>query len=220
MPADDRHSRSGPPLSVRIALLGGTFDPPHVGHLLAASDAVDHLDLDRLVFIPAARQPLKTSLPTTPPDDRLRMVELMASGDGRFAVDEVEIRRTGLSYSVETLEEYARRLPAAERFLLLGGDAFLLLDQWKEPARVVSLARIVVLARDMGEGVAGLTENEVTQRVREIGGPRVPTPLRLQSRRVDVSSTEIRARVRAGKSIRGFVADAVAEYIESHGLYR
>jgi len=209
---------------VRVALLGGTFDPPHIGHLLVASDAVDQLELDRLVFIPASQQPLKREQVSAPAAHRLRMVELMTVGDRRFSVDEMEIRRTGLSFTVDTLEEYARRLPDAQRFFLLGADAFATLDQWRDAARVVELARLVVLTRmiDNGRHDPGTTPglDEVTRRVRAIGGPGAAPPLTLASRRIDVSSTEIRDRVATGRPIRGFVTDAVQQYIETHGLYR
>ena len=201
--------------------MGGTFDPPHVGHMLAASDACDHLQLDRLVFVPASQQPLKQDHESALPVDRLRMVQLMAEGDSRFEVDEIEIERTGLSFTVDTLEEYARRLPDSERFFLLGADAFALLDQWRDAQRVVSLAHLVVLTRMSDQGAGhGLGLDAVTEKVRAIGGASAAKPSVLDQRRIDVSSTEIRARVRGGRSIRGFVTDAVAQYIEFNGLYQ
>jgi nicotinate-nucleotide adenylyltransferase len=198
--------------------MGGTFDPPHIGHLLAASDACDLLDLDQLVFIPAWQQPLKQHVESTPANHRLRMVQLMAEGDPRFLVDEIEIRRTGLSFTVDTLEEYAGRYPDSVRYLLLGVDAFALLEQWREAGKVVSLAHLVVMARQGGDG---LVDNEsVMRKVRAVGGAGAATPRALESRRIDVSSTEIRTRVKAGQSIRGFVTEPVAQYIEFNGLYR
>jgi nicotinate-nucleotide adenylyltransferase len=202
--------------------MGGTFDPPHIGHLLAASDACDLLGLDRLIFIPASQQPLKRHLESTSAPHRLRMVQLMAEGDARFSVDEIEIQRTGLSFTVDTLEEYARRFPDAERFLLLGADAFSLLDQWRDAAKVVSLAHMVVLTRVTGEGTLdrALTPDSVSATVHAIGGSGAATPCVLDTRRIDVSSTEVRSRAREGRPIRGFVTDAVAHYIETNGLYR
>jgi nicotinate-nucleotide adenylyltransferase len=202
----------------RLALMGGTFDPPHLGHLLAASDACDLLELDRLVFIPAFQQPLKQHQASAPAHHRLRMVQLMVEGDPRFGVDEIEIGRTGLSFTVDTLEEYSRRFPDSERFLLLGVDAFALLDRWREAARVVSLAHLVVLTRTSREGVTDA--DAVVAKVTAVGGATAATPRVLESRRVDVSSTEIRSRVKAGRPIRGFVAEPVARYIELNGLYR
>lgn len=202
--------------------MGGTFDPPHIGHLLAASDACEQLRLDRLIFVPASQQPLKRDQESTPAKHRLRMVQLLAEGDARFSVDEIEIQRAGLSFTVDTLEEYARRFPDSERFFILGADAFGLLEQWRDAARVVSLARLMVLARVSGNGAMDgeITVDAVTAKVRAIGGAGAATPGVLDSRRVDVSSTEIRARVHDGKPIRGFVTDAVAQYIDSNGLYR
>jgi nicotinate-nucleotide adenylyltransferase len=146
----------------------------------------------------------------------------MAEGDARFSVDEIEIQRTGLSFTVDTLEEYARRLPDADRYLLLGADAFSLLDQWRNAARVVSLAHLVVLARATENGAMSgvVTPDSVSATVRAIGGTDAATPRVIESRRIDVSSTEIRARAREGRPIRGFVTEAVARYIETNGLYR
>jgi nicotinate-nucleotide adenylyltransferase len=206
---------------VRIGLMGGTFDPPHTGHLLAASDALDHLSLDRLVFVPAAQQPLKQHQPAAPATHRLRMVQTMADGDPRLEVDEIEVARSGLSFSVDTLAEYARRFPDAERFFLLGVDAFALLDQWRDAARVVSLAHFVVMTRASGPGASvAIDLDAVSSKVRAIGGAQAASPEVMNLRRIDVSSTEIRERVRTGRSIRGFVTDGVAQYIEINGLYR
>jgi nicotinate-nucleotide adenylyltransferase len=206
---------------VRLGLLGGTFDPPHVGHLLAASDAFESLELDRLVYIPAAQQPLKRAEASAAIAHRLRMLELMTLGDPRFTVDDIEARRPGLSYTVDTLEEYARRLPGSQRFLLLGADAYAMLDQWREPARVAELARLVVLTRDTGEGGPATSRpDDSASALRTARGAATARPLFLRTRRVDVSSTEIRERVRSGRPVRGFVTDAVAQYIENNGLYR
>jgi nicotinate-nucleotide adenylyltransferase len=152
------------------------------------------------------------------------MVQAMAEGESRLAVDEIEVARSGLSFTVDTLAEYARRFPDAERFFLLGVDAFALLDQWRDAARVVSLAHFVVMTRASGPGASHVTNLEtVSSTVRTIGGagdaaPAPPDVMNL--RRIDVSSTEIRERVRTGRSIRGFVTDGVAQYIEINGLYR
>jgi nicotinate-nucleotide adenylyltransferase len=198
--------------------MGGTFDPPHVGHLLAASDACDLLALDRLVFVPASRQPLKQGQATTAAPHRLAMVRLLVNGDSRFAVDEIEIQRTGLSFTVDTLEAYAHRYPDSERFFLLGIDAFALLGQWRDASRVVELARLAVLTRFSGH--ERMDADALTAQVHALGGSAVATPRVLETRQVDVSSTEIRARVREGRPIRGFVTEAVAQYIEVNGLYR
>lgn len=225
---------------MRLGLLGGTFDPPHVGHLLAASDAFELLELDRLVFVPAAQQPLKSGMAGTAPEIRLQLLEHMIGGDPRFVVDPLEIRRRGLSFTVDTLEEYARRHPHDERFFLMGQDVFATLEFWREPARVATLAHLVVMTRERGtvnapagtgsdgpesmRGPTGGMETEavrlVRQRIHALGATDAPEPVVLPTRRIDVSSTEIRERVRLGKPIRGFVTDAVARFVEVNGLYR
>jgi nicotinate-nucleotide adenylyltransferase len=191
---------------MRIGIFGGTFDPPHTGHLLAASDAHEALGLDRVLFVPAAGQPLKSAIVASPAD-RLAMVERLVGDDPRFAVDSIEIERGGLSFTVDTLRGLRDRWKsdaALALVLLLGADAAATLPQWREPAEVASLAEIVVLRRSLTGGSAG-----------------PPAAWRtIDTRRVDVSSTEIRARVRAGKSIRGFVPEPVAAYIEGRRLYR
>jgi len=194
---------------VRLGIFGGTFDPPHVGHLLAASDAFEHLALDQLVLVPAATQPLKSGRVTASAADRLAMVRLTAGNDPRLETDSVEVDREGLSYTVDTLAEFARRLPSAEMFLLVGADVLSTFRQWRHPQTILELATLGVLRRADSEGAVVEMDAELSRRAAFI-----PT------RRVDVSSTEIRDRVRTGRSIHGFVTDAVAEYIGAHRLYR
>ena len=187
---------------MRLGILGGTFDPPHVGHLLAASDAFEMLALDRLLFIPAAMHPFKGDRVGATPPQRRDLLALLIADDARFGIDAIEIERAGLSYTVDTLADLARRYPDAERFFLIGEDLVDEVATWRAPERLTQLAEIVVLAR------ANAPE-AVAQRFR-----------RLETRRIDVSSTEVRARARAGLSLHGFVPDAVAAYIREAGLYR
>jgi nicotinate-nucleotide adenylyltransferase len=192
-------------VSSRIGLLGGSFDPPHNGHLLAAGDAFEALSLDRLIFIPAAVQPLKVGRASATPAQRLRMVELLVDGDERFEVSRIEIDRGGLSYTVDTLAAFSAQWPSAQLFWLIGADAIQSFSRWRQPERIVELATVVVMQR-AGDAIQA---------------PEVPgSPQWLASRRFDISSTEIRARVKQGKSIRGFVPDAVGEFIAAEQLYR
>jgi nicotinate-nucleotide adenylyltransferase len=190
---------------VRIGLLGGSFDPPHTGHLLAAGDALDALGLDRLLLIPAGIQPLKAGQASATADQRLAMARLLVADDDRFGVDSVEIDRGGLSYTVDTLTALAARWPGAELFWLVGADVLESFAKWREPERIVQLATVVVLQRT----------GDAPDLARMPGAPRL-----LATRRIDISSTEIRQRVRDGKSIRGFVPDAVAGFIAAERLYR
>ncbi len=179
---------------MRIAIFGGSFDPPHVGHLLVAGDAHEQLSLDRLIFVPAATQPLKAGSAQASAAQRLEMVRLLADRDPRFEVSAVEVERAGLSFTVDTLAHFATVHPSAERFLLLGADVLGTFAKWKEPARIRQLARLALLERQANGEPQRLPD--------ELAGE--PAVLRLRTRRVDVSSTEIRERVRPGQVASGF----------------
>jgi nicotinate-nucleotide adenylyltransferase len=192
---------------VRVGVFGGTFDPPHVGHLLLATDAREALRLDRLIFIPAGAQPFKVETPpVASAGDRMEMVRLAVADDANYAVDDAEISRKGLSYTVDTLEHLAARFRGAELFLLMGQDALAGFAQWRNPGRIRELATLAVMERsgDRGPRIEVAAEGVVT----------------VSTRRVDVSSTEIRERLRAKKSIKGFVPESVERFIEARGLYR
>jgi nicotinate-nucleotide adenylyltransferase len=190
---------------VRIGVYGGTFDPPHIGHLLLASDARDALRLDRLIFVPAGAQPFKVdSPPVASARDRLEMVRIAVADDAHYVVDDTEINRKGLSYTVDTLEHLSGRHAGSELFLLMGEDALEGFPKWREPERIRSLAALAVMTRaDQSDRL-----------------PPIEGVIQVSTRRVDVSSTEIRQRLHRGKSIKGFVPEGVERFIEARGLYR
>ena len=187
---------------MRLGVFGGSFDPPHIGHFLAAVDACEALKLDKLIVVPAGANPLKPANPVSASaGQRLEMTRLAFAGDSRFDVSDMEIARGGLSYTVDTLEALATENVGADLVLLLGMDSLATFDRWARPARIQELCRIAVLARD---GVA----------------PKMPAGATIvTARRVDVSSSEIRQRVSAGMSIKGFVAESVERFVESAKLY-
>ena len=187
--------------ALRLGLFGGTFDPPHLGHLIVAQDVVEVLGLDRLVLVPAGAPPHKTQQPVSPAAVRFEMVEALVAGSGFLAVSAVELERRGPSYTVDTLEHFRGLHPAAEMFFVMGSDQAVAFDTWHEPDRVSSLATLVVMAREGLESPSG----EFTS---------VPVT------RVDISGTDIRTRVREGRSIRYLVPDAVKAIIERDRLYR
>jgi nicotinate-nucleotide adenylyltransferase len=192
---------------VRIGVFGGTFDPPHIGHLLVANDAREALELDRLMFVPTGAQPFKVDTPPVASgQDRLEMVRLAVADDANYVVDDAEINRKGLSFTVDTLEHLSDRNPAARLFLLMGEDVLAGFEKWRSPGRIRELATLVAVSR------SGLTGS--------VPDPATAAVLRVSSRRVDVSSTEIRQRRRAGKSIKGFVPESVERFIDVRGLYR
>jgi nicotinate-nucleotide adenylyltransferase len=188
----------------RIGIFGGTFDPPHVGHLLVAADACAALRLDRLLLVPSAAPPHKRGKVRATAEQRLAMVRAAVAGDERFEVDDLELRRPGASYTVDTLRELAVRHPGAELFFIVGVDQLREFHSWREPEEVARLAHLAVMARE-GESVP-----------REGPFPVIPIPVT----RVDLSATEVRRRVEAGQSIRYFVPDPVLEIIERDGLYK
>lgn len=199
---------------MRIGIFGGTFDPPHVGHLISAADALDALSLDRILFIPAAAQPLKVGRAVASPVQRLEMTVLMAGDDARMTADAIEIERAGLSYTVDTVRELTRRSPGHEWYVIVGADVVRSFAKWRDPLGIMKMAGLVILRRgdiDAASLAGWMPRDEQGE---------VPAYQVLDSRRVDVTSTEIRARVSAGRPIRGFVPDAVQAYIERGGLYR
>jgi nicotinate-nucleotide adenylyltransferase len=191
---------------VRLGVLGGTFDPPHVGHLLAASDACEALALDKLLFVPAKVPPYKSRTVQATPEQRLTMLELTIGDDPRFEASRLELDRDGLSFTVDTLDALAKGKPGASLFLLIGEDLAPQIASWRDAARIADLATIVVLVRATMATPSAL---ESTLQM-----------TKLATRRIELSSTEIRDRVRAGRSIHGFVTDAVSAFIGAAGLYR
>jgi nicotinate-nucleotide adenylyltransferase len=192
---------------VRIGVFGGTFDPPHVGHLLMATDARETLELDRLIFVPTGSQPFKIDTPPVASgQDRLEMVRLAVADDANYVVDDAEINRKGLSFTVDTLEHLAVRHVGSQFFFLLGQDSLAGFRKWRNPERILELATLAVVTRSGAPGVGEWRGAEGLVRV--------------STRSVDVSSTEIRERLRAGKSIKGFVPESVERFIDARGLYR
>ena len=192
---------------VKIGFLGGSFDPLHLGHLLIAQDALEGLGLDRVDFIPAAVSPLKPRVLTASPAQRLEMVRLAIEGDARFGVLDLELRRGGTSYTVDTVRELGRRFPGAALYWVLGTDQVQRLAEWKDIGELVRLVEFVHLARP---GLAGAE-------VPPIPGLRVH---RVAGHEVAISSSELRERASRGLPLRHFVPLKVADFIESQSLYR
>jgi len=185
-----------------IGFFGGSFDPIHLGHLIVARSAAEQLRLDAVRFVPARIQPFKTDRQMATPDHRLAMLELALADQPGFVVDDREIRREGTSYTIDTLRELSAELPQDQLCLLVGADAARELPDWREARLIPELARIVVLTRP-----------GVEVRLGELPADVIEVPA------VDISATEVRRRVRSGEPIQELVPPAVADYIESHGLY-
>lgn len=195
---------------MRWGILGGTFDPIHVGHLAVGKAAIECARLDRVLFVPSAQPPHRGAA-LAPAEDRLAMVRLGVDGEPRFEVSDVEVRRGGTSYTADTLNELHREYPGDELFLILGWDAARLFRTWHEPDRVASLAWVVILDRPgMGQpnpsefAGLGLDPSRVIY-------CHYPTP--------DVSGSALRRALAAGQPVGGKLPPAVERYIADHQLY-
>jgi nicotinate-nucleotide adenylyltransferase len=196
---------------MRIGILGGTFNPPHLGHLVAAQEAYRELALDQVVLIPAGIPPHKPVEHEPGPEHRLELCRLAVGDDERFAVSDLELRRDGPSYMVDTLDVLRSQSPSDERFLILGADIAAGLPKWHEPERVLELATVAIARR---RGTAKTAVQDALGQLK--GGERARF---FQMPRIGISSTMVRRRVRAGQPIRYFVPDGVMHYIETHRLY-
>jgi nicotinate-nucleotide adenylyltransferase len=192
--------------STSLGIFGGTFDPPHIGHLIAAQDVQAALSLDRVLFVPAAQPPHKREQAVTPAPLRLAMLQAALAGAEGFDLSDVELRRAGPSYSVDTLRQLGASNPGATLFFIIGADQFRELHTWHAPDEVARLAHLVVMHRDNLSPEAMESPLDVDYQT-------------VRVTRVDVSSTLIRQRVKARRPIRFLVHAAVEEIIRREGLY-
>jgi nicotinate-nucleotide adenylyltransferase len=192
---------------MKIGLLGGSFDPIHIGHLVVAQDALEGLGLDRVELIPAAVSPLKGRELAASPEQRMHMLELAVGGDPRFGVLDIELRRGGTSYTVDTVRELRRRFPDAQLFWILGSDQLRRLPEWKDIDELGGMVEFVHLFRAGGENLPFPDAPSV--QVHRVAG-----------HAVDISSSELRDRANRGLPLWPFVPLKVAAYIQSQSLYR
>jgi nicotinate-nucleotide adenylyltransferase len=194
---------------VRVGVLGGTFDPVHVGHLVLAEQAREQLALDEVLFVPAGEPWRKSGRAIAPAEHRLAMLKLAVERNDGFGISDIELRRSGPTYTADTLEALAGERLDDEFYFIIGADALADLPNWHEPERIVAHAVLAVTPRDAQEAsAAALDIPGITPRIELFSMPRI-----------DLSSTDIRARVAAGKSIRYLVPDGVWHYVRESGLY-
>jgi nicotinate-nucleotide adenylyltransferase len=189
---------------MKLGLFGGSFDPVHVGHLLVARAAREEAALDRIFFIPAAQSPFKAAATTASGPDRLRLLRLALAGDTTAEVDDREIRRGGISFSVDTVRSYGRDFPGVELFYLIGADQTGQLHLWREAFELARLVEFLIIPRP-GEEMAGLA-----------------APFRGKALRglpFGVSSSEIRRRIQDGLPVQHLMPPAVAEAVQNNRLY-
>lgn len=198
--------------ALRVGIFGGTFDPPHIGHGIVATEVADALQLDRLLWVPASTPPHKTGRVITPGSARRRLVAAMIAGDPRFELCDLELERGGVSYTVDTLRRLRTDHPRWSMFLLLGMDLMAGFARWKEHEAILELAELAVIGR------AGVPEEPV----RPAAGSGERTLPRFRTVRVtpaDISSARVRQRIRRKLSVRGMVAPPVLAVIQREGLY-
>jgi len=206
----------------RVGVFGGSFNPIHFGHLLIADQVLEALGLDRVLFVPAASPPHKPAEELAPAEARFEMTRLAVQAHPRFAVSDVELRRRGTSYTVDTLRALGRE---GELFLLLGSETFLDLLSWKDPRQVTALARPVVVARS---GHAFDPESPAAQKVLQelglppfVGGPEPGRgPILTPATSLPISGSDLRRRALEGRSLHYRMPEAVIGYIVAHDLYR
>jgi nicotinate-nucleotide adenylyltransferase len=182
--------------SGRLGLLGGTFDPPHIGHLIVAQDALEALQLERLIVVPAGIPPHRAAV--LDPRVRFRLVVEAFRGDDSIEVADVELIRDGPSWTVDTVEWVRRELDPVDLILIVGADQYRAFHSWREPGRITEMARLAVMTRSGDD-------------VRDTGVPFE----RIDVTRVDISSTRIRERLADGRSIRYLVPESIRESIET-----
>jgi nicotinate-nucleotide adenylyltransferase len=194
-----------------IGVLGSAFNPPHLGHLALAQEALWQLDLDEVVLVPTGEAPHKRIHDDPGRELRLAMTRLAAADDPRFTVSTLEVEREGPSYTYETLELLAREKGEPELVFVMGADAAVGFESWREPRRVVELARLAVARR------AGISEADVAATMRAVDAAARVTMLEMPQ--FGVSSSAVRERAAAGRPLRYLVPEAVARFIEEKGIY-
>jgi nicotinate-nucleotide adenylyltransferase len=196
----------------RVGLLGGTFNPPHLGHLVCAQEAHFQLGLDRVIFMPVYAPPHKEAERDPGADHRVELCRLALAGDSRFDVSRLEADTPGRSFTVDTLKRLHESNPEDDLTFIVGGDMAYALPTWHEPEAVLSLATLGVAERE------GVVRSDITERLAGLAGAHRIRFFDMP--RLDISSSMIRRRVAAGQPLRYLVPDAVAAYIDSEGLYR
>ena len=201
----------------KVALFGGTFDPIHIGHTTVARAAADHIGADKVVFVPAQRSPLKESPPQASGQDRLKMVALAIRGIDKFEVSDYELKKSQPSYTLETVRHFRRQCGgSASIYLLVGADTVDELPYWYRVIDLIDECNLSVMYRagcDVPD-FARFERHWGKQRVARLQRNIVPTPL------IDISSTEIRKRLAAGRDVSAMLQPDVAEYIRQHRLYQ
>lgn len=188
---------------MKIGILGGTFNPIHIGHLILAEEAKERMKLDKIIFVPTYLPPHKDNIGIVDAQERLAMIKLAISGNKSFSVSDIEIKRDGRSYTIDTLREFKKKFPKEEFYFIIGSDLLNYLEEWKDLKQIISLVKFVAVTRP--------------------GYPLDKIPSYIQTmpiRAIDVSAFQIRQRIKEGKSFRYLVPEKVYDYINKKGFYK
>ena len=196
---------------MRLGLLGGTFNPPHIGHLVCATQAVDELELDRVLLVPVNQPPHKAAEADPGVEHRVELCRRAVAGNEQLDVSLVDAEVAGPSFTVGTLSRLHDRCPGDQLTFIVGGDMAFSLPTWREPEAILELAALGVAERE------GVRRADIAERLSDLGTENVRF---FDMPRLDISSSQIRRMVAGGRPIRYLVPDAVADYVEREGLYR
>lgn len=206
---------SGSNIKYKIGIFGGSFDPVHLGHVSLAEDAVKQAELDRIVFIPAAIQPFKLDKRLAGGDARLEMLRLAVSDTGKFDVSSYELDEKGISYSYLTMRAMQKKFGEEARlYFITGTDAFLKINKWKNAEEMLTKYSFIIGTRP------GYRQEELKSFADKMQASYNTEILNIDNIQIDVSSTEIRSRLKRGLSVEGLVTEKVERYIKKNGLYR
>ena len=187
----------------KLGLLGGVFDPPHIGHLILAQTALETFKLDKILFIPSSQQPHKRYKDVSPIETRVELLKLAIFNDNRFEISDIEIKRPGLSYTSDTLIELQALYPKIRFYFIIGGDNISDIQTWKDPENIFALAKVVAAIRPDSR-----SEGMYSDRIEIFNMPQI-----------DISSSMVRQFVKQGRSVKYLVADKVEQYIKQQKLY-
>lgn len=197
----------------KVGIMGGTFNPIHIGHLILAETAGSQYGLDTILFIPSGCSYMKKETPVLPGEIRAEMVSLAIRDNSRFSLSRIEIERVGNTYTCDTLRTLKKENPDTEYYFILGADSLLAIESWKNPEEIFASCTLLTAVRDETDRELEAAEKRLSEKYQAKTG-------RLLCKNMDISSTDIRKLIKNGQSVRYLVPDAVIQYMEQHKLYR
>lgn len=193
---------------MRIGIFGGTFNPIHYGHLINAEIVKEDFSLDKIIFIPVKCPVHKKLIGSITSNDRLKMLEIAIQGNSGFDISTAEIDRDSESYTITTLHELSEIYPEDKLYLIIGSDSFLEIDTWKEPVEILKIASLIIIKRP-GDNISDVDKYKMAKEILIANNPNI-----------ELSSSNIRDRIKNGKSVRYMIPERIQEYIRNRGLYK